>query len=985
MSLSTGSYLQNPDSVRFLSGRFTVTAGGQTSTGHNAITYTADSLTSASVSNAVESAGSPTTMTFTFRIKNPIPQNGKIQIICPSQVTFEQNSADGLVSVTIYGETKTGFATAVSGSTPRTFTISGLFSTAGISDTTQDIIVAIDQLKNPEAQVASDSFTLTTLQSVGDSDYEIDKRSTGLTVSSTEPGVITLTSISPSSTSADAEVTVQFLETTDINPSNAVIRVYWPTEITYNPGGTQTCDVPLTFTVTETCTANTVDNYIEISPYTSTYHLYTLGPFINPLGAITTSTWQLKVYDSSNNLVMEKTDSITYTTTTNAITVDSAERISDNATVAVTTNYTITFTTATRMLSDSTIQLNFPIDQVKKDAGTTCFTTTEFACTLTDINSTHFQTEITQWCNSGAECAAGSQITFMLINAINPSWVVDPLTSSVQIKTINNQLSTATIDEVTSGVTISPTLTPGTLIDIEVNKDTSTNKVGEATSYLINFTVVTEVPSNGQVKLTFPNEALYKAAGTEVVCTNSTGAETCSSTSDANNMISEILISSACSSGCTTGTVLTYNLTEVYNPGSTKPIDTGFQANTQTSEGYLIDTGTADTTNDFSLVANTFDSISVDSPTGNVVVGAITEYKFTIGLKNAIPSSGGELLITFPPEIVVQSTGSCTAVISSTSHSCTHSSVDNTATVTFASDAAVGSSLVVTLTNAVKNPTVGQQSSFITYSSTVTESGTTYDIDQDLASITVTPNTYGTLTSTSVIRVDSSLINEATNINIKATSKNPILANSIITFELPFDQVQYVTDINGLTFFKLDSSDNVGDALTTTSISSSADYISVSIQEWCSDGTNPCSSGVENIGLRVSGLQNPGSTLPPANSFKIFVDTNDTPSLLIDSKETSLFATPTIQAGPLENVIISRDINLTGSEVTYTVQFDTTNSLTEAGGIFLSFTPPSGLMYQNSSALSSTFEGSDASTGSVVTTNTVTYGEEISAIKIPMN
>lgn len=129
-----------------------------------------------------------------------------------------------------------------------------------------------------------------------------------------------------------------------------------------------------------------------------------------------------------------------------------------------------------------------------------------------------------------------------------------------------------------------------------------------------------------------------------------------------------ILISTACTSGCSVGQVLVYNLSEVYNPGSTKPISTSFQANTQTTEGYLIDAGTAATTANFALVANSFTSITVNAPTGNIIVGQITEYKFTIVLKNAISSTGGKLLITFPSQIAVQSTGSCTAVISTTSH-----------------------------------------------------------------------------------------------------------------------------------------------------------------------------------------------------------------------------------------------------------------------------------------------------------------------------
>jgi hypothetical protein len=351
--------------------------------------------------------------------------------------------------------------------------------------------------------------------------------------------------------------------------------------------------------------------------------------------------------------------------------------------------------------------------------------------------------------------------------------------------------------------------------------------------------------------------------------------------------------------------------------------------------------------------------------------------------QNTIPATGGKLLITFPSQIEVQSTGSCTATTSSASHTCTHSNADNTATITFTSDVAGGASLVITLTNAVKNPSIGQQSNYLTFASTVTESSTTYDIDQDLATITVTPNTYGTLTSTSAVRVDSSKINDVTALDIKATSKNPILSGSTISFQIPLDQVQLnVASVTDLTYSSLDTSGNVNGVLTATSETNSGTYLQISFAEWCSVGGVSCSAGVQNIGIRITGLQNPSTTVPPSNSFKIFVDSSA--GYKIDSKESGLFATPSIQAGPLENVVISRDINQTGAEVTYTVQFDTTNSLTETGGIFLSFTPPSGFMYQNSSALAATFEGSDASTGTVVTTTTVTYGEEVSVIKIPM-
>ena len=87
INLVTGSNLQNPDSVRFLSS-FTVVVGSTTISTHGAISYTTVALSSASVANAVQSAGSATTMTFTFRISNPIPQDGEIRINWPSEVQF---------------------------------------------------------------------------------------------------------------------------------------------------------------------------------------------------------------------------------------------------------------------------------------------------------------------------------------------------------------------------------------------------------------------------------------------------------------------------------------------------------------------------------------------------------------------------------------------------------------------------------------------------------------------------------------------------------------------------------------------------------------------------------------------------------------------------------------------------------------------------------------------------------------------------------
>ena len=515
INLTVGN-IQNPDSVRYLSS-FIVTVGTDSTSDIGLTTYTTAPLVSASVSNAVQTAGTANKVTFTFRITNTIPQSGIIQITWPSEVSFKQSSADSYTTVTIYGTAKTGFTTTVTQSS-RTIAINGLFSSAGITAQSSDIVIVIDKFNNPTSQITSSSFQILTMNG---SNQGIDQQTTGLTISSTLPGTITISTFVLSSYSADAQFTAQFYETTDISASAANLKVYWPSEVSYVTAGTFTCTRTFGFTSTSTaCTVDTTNNYILLPFYQSTAHFYTVGTFQNPLGAMTTSSWKLIVSDSSGNIIMQTTSGITATTTSNAITVTTASRPSGSTTVAIRADYTLTFKTATRMLSGSTIKFILPYDQILYDATTTCYNgATNLGCTLSSVDSNYFKTEIVQWCNSGGTCSAGSSITLTIKNALNPGWVTSPLTSSVTIQTINNALTgTPVIDTISSGVQFTPTLTPGTLTDIVVNKDSTTNKVGDATTYTITFTVVTAVPSGGYVKLTFPSEAVYKASSTEVTC-----------------------------------------------------------------------------------------------------------------------------------------------------------------------------------------------------------------------------------------------------------------------------------------------------------------------------------------------------------------------------------------------------------------------------------------------------------------------------------
>ena len=73
----------------------------------------------------------------------------------------------------------------------------------------------------------------------------------GLTVTAGSPGTISVQSITPTSTTVDAQVTVQIYETTDLSPTSADLKVYWPGEISYVSSATMTCTKTFGFNLTQ--------------------------------------------------------------------------------------------------------------------------------------------------------------------------------------------------------------------------------------------------------------------------------------------------------------------------------------------------------------------------------------------------------------------------------------------------------------------------------------------------------------------------------------------------------------------------------------------------------------------------------------------------------------------------------------------------------------------------------------------------------------
>ena len=884
-------------------------------------------------------------MTFSFKLTNPIPQDGVISLIWPSQVGFQRSSADGITRVSIYGVEQSGFTTTVVRAS-NTIQINGLFSSSGIDVQSGDIVIEIDELINPVTQIQSSSFTIMTMDG---SKNQIDKTSSGLTVSSTLPGIITLNSIIPSSYASGAQVTVQIFEGTYINPTGAFLRVYWPEEITYLPSEPLVCTMFFGFTSNSPpCTVNTSEKYIELSYYRSVDHLYTIGTFQNPTGVMETSTWKLEVLDSTGLIILHKLTGITYSTEPGAITVTTASRSTDSLTIGARSDYMLTFQTSTSISSNDLIKFVFPYDQMRYDSTTACFSgSTNLGCTFTDVNSTHFETRIVQWCSSGNECMGGSSINIEFQSAINPLVVIDPVTSSIEIMTLNAAASgTPIIDAVTTGIQFSPAVTTAVLTDIHVDKDSTSNEVSQKTSYNITFTSITEVPENGQVKLQFPDGAVYKASGTNVVCTDISAGSTsmtCTSIVDSENMLSQLLIINACPSGCPSGTTFTYEITEVYNAGSSGAIDTNFRVTTQTSDGYMIDSGSAASTTGFQILAGKFTSIEVIAPSGYIIVGEYTRYALSIELSSTIPSVGGKFVITFPSQIETK-TGTCKSVVGSALHNCVVNTSDNTVTVTFNSDATAGSTLLVTIHNSIRNPQTGAKSDYLIFESTSTQNGETSILERSTDLISIHPNEYADLVNTKATRVSSPHINEVVNVDLFATSANPIPVQSTITVGYPLDHVVLnVANINDLEFYALDSSGNAGIKLTPIASVQNGTHIVKKFFEWCSGDIDSCPEGAENIRIRAVGFRNPPTTSEPARSFLFYVDTLF--GSKIDFEDRGLYPTPSIQIGSMPNVTITSNSTSFNSLTTYSVWYTTVTELTQPS-IYASMTLPPGLLYE---------------------------------------
>ena len=92
----------------------------------------------------------------------------------------------------------------------------------------------------------------------------------------------------------------------------------------------------------------------------------------------------------------------------------------------------------------------------------------------------------------------------------------------------------------------------------------------------------------------------------------------------------------------------------------------------------------------------------------------------------------------------------------------------------------------------------------------------------------------------------------------------------------------------------------------------------------------------------MNGLKNAASTIPPSDFIRIQLQTSDNKKI---DQALNVNAFPTLSAGPLKNIVISRNSNLVGASVTYTVRFDTTYDVGNENGTYFFMSLPAGMVY----------------------------------------
>ena len=188
------------------------------------ISSTAGEINFAAVTPASTLANDLTTYTFNFTNKNDIVQDGKIQVDFPPEIILPSPSTTANSCRAISGVG----TSLVCEATTSSLTINSGFSTGALPRNSL-VVFEIDNVRNPVSLEQSSSFTIRTLS---DDNFDIDSKSTAITVTMLTNNNITFIEVTPDSLINGALTTMIFNLTSSSPLQNGdYFYVVFPSEV----------------------------------------------------------------------------------------------------------------------------------------------------------------------------------------------------------------------------------------------------------------------------------------------------------------------------------------------------------------------------------------------------------------------------------------------------------------------------------------------------------------------------------------------------------------------------------------------------------------------------------------------------------------------------------------------------------------------------------------------------------------------------------
>ena len=291
-------------------GQYALTSG-LTTTMTTASDFRSISISSGSVNN-----GAYTNYTFSITLSNVIVSGDYARITIPTEIGLSSPVWTGVSNL----------ATSLTWSLSSGVLDIALATSVGSSLSANSLMIFLVQnMRNPTTLTTSSSFQVQTLTS--DKAYQINVRTTGLTITNSDRGSITSASVAPDSTALNVSTsyTITFTPTNPL-PQNSFIQIGIPSEISV-PSGTSTMawTAVIYIEATLSClyqSANRIvtitNGFLTLTSYPASKISLKIPGLINPSIALTTSSFSIETKDSNGASIDYIGAGVTYTKACNS-------------------------------------------------------------------------------------------------------------------------------------------------------------------------------------------------------------------------------------------------------------------------------------------------------------------------------------------------------------------------------------------------------------------------------------------------------------------------------------------------------------------------------------------------------------------------------------------------------------------------------------------------------------------------------------------